>query len=140
MRAPLVGLWAALVGCVEASPKEKEEDSAGVCCENARASVSITVADAAGDTDLQADVYVSVDGGDFDQATCTVYVAYGSGLPEETRRGNCTHWNTGIDTPGTFLVRAEADGYAPAEAVVDAFMDEDGCHVETEFLDLILKP
>ena len=44
----------------------------------------------------------------------------------------------GVEEPGSFVVRASAEGYASAEATAEVGSDE--CHVITEAVTLVLEP
>ena len=95
------------------------------CSAIAIASVFVTLeaADGALDDGSAATVEYSVDGGDFSDCV----------LNPGTLNYSC-----GYEEPGSFVVRASADGYVPAEATAEVESDE--CHVITESVTLVLEP
>jgi len=115
MRAFLVFLAAGslLVGCTT-----EQED----CTAIAAVSVAATVVDA--------------DGHPVGDAVVT-YLAEGADTPETCEEIDDT-FLCGYEVSGDILIRAEADGYQPAEQTVT--VTEDECHVNGEFVELVMYP
>lgn len=108
----------ALVGC------PPPDDSGIMCTEEARASVQVSVSGADGAPEPAAVlVEFSQDGEIFEacEAIDDQFVC-------------------GYEVAGELVIRASAEGFAPAEQVVEVEMTDDGCHVETQMIELVLEP
>lgn len=99
-----------------------------VCDTSARASVSVTVLDEAGQQVQDARVTFTRDGGAEQQADC---------VPSASDSG-CSQWVAGWEQPGDFVVKAtSADGTRHAEG--QASVEDGTCHVEGQSLQLTLR-
>ncbi|HEY3446689.1 MAG TPA: hypothetical protein VGK67_10015 [Myxococcales bacterium] len=97
------------------------------CTAEARASVVVTVVDAAEKVVTDAKVTFRVDGGVEQKAEC-----------QGTYANMCDKWHAGLEDSGTFVIVAtSADGTKRAEKTVVVKRDE--CHVQTELVMLVLE-
>jgi hypothetical protein len=101
------------------------------CTEEARASVVVTVVDAAGQPVPDAKVRFSIDGGAEEQAMCNPPTS----TPNAT---TCRDWTAGWERGGSYTIKAtSADGTRSAEQQLT--VTEDECHVKTEQVQLTLR-
>jgi hypothetical protein len=115
----LVGLGL-MAGCAD-----DDTTTDGIACTaEARSSVTVTVVDGNGDPVTDATVTYTVDGGDPQQA---------EPFPDGT-------FVAGWELAGTFTVTAQKDGFLPAQETVTVAMDEVGCHVVSQTVQLVLLP
>ncbi len=127
LKLPLLLLF--LAACGDKTEDTGSEGADGAdgedCSSMAVASVVVTLKAAEGSFDSGAvfTVEYSVDGGDFSDCFNN----------PETLDYSC-----GLEEAGTLVVRASANGYAPAEATAE--VEADVCHVLTEFVTLVLEP
>lgn len=121
---------ALLAGCL--FPVGDEDAAPPVACTaEARASVSVTVADAAGAPLGGAVVTWQVDGGPPQPADCVDF---------EPGPGGCARFVAGWEVPGTIRVAAAKPGFRAAAATVVVEMDAAGCHVVGREVELRLLP
>lgn len=107
---------ALLPGCELAGPI--------ACTEEARASVQVTVEDDLGN--FPNGVSVTLQPAGEDEVPCS---DFGSTTGEVV---------CGYEVEGEITVRATAPGYGPDEETVTVGRTDDGCHVETVFVTLVL--
>lgn len=112
-----------ILGC-----DDDDDDDDVVCTTEARASVMATVIDVSGAPLAGATVTYRVDGGDALEAECFE-------LPDD-----CTVFVAGYEVAGDFTIVAAKEGFQPAEVFVTVDMDEFGCHVITQEVELTLLP
>lgn len=93
------------------------------CTEEARASVQVTLVDDLGNFPNGVSVTMQQEGGD--QLPCSDFGTGGEVV-------------CGYELEGEITVRASAPGYGPAEETVVVGRTEDGCHVVTEQVTLVL--
>ena len=129
------------LGCVDmGAGKEAPETDADPCQEElyAHISVRVRIQNAAGAIDLSPSVTYVHDGGPVTEAACSL-----SGIVElDVEEGIfiCDLWIIGVDDPGQFEIHVEADGYEPADLVVDVPAPPPGeCHVETQDANFVLE-
>ena len=116
----------------------------GVCTADAAASVIVNVVDEEGEPLEGATVLWSVDGGETQEALCAE--SSGDDETSEAEDGDddggdadpCSTYITTWEVEGTFEISAELEGYVSASTTVDVGLTEDGCHVDTETVDLVL--
>lgn len=95
----------------------------GVCTDLAALSVLAHVADDSGASIEGAAVSYSVDGGD----------------PVDCEHLQGGDYACGYEVEGEITVYAEAQDHEPAEGSAEVLLDDDGCHVVQEQVDLILE-
>lgn len=100
------------------------------CTEEVRPSVLASLFSQDGQALAGATVTYRVNGGEVLEAQCA------NGAPAE----NCTVFVAGREVSGTFLLRAEKKDFEPVEKEVEVPMTEDGCHVVTQEVALVLPP
>ena len=130
MKTRLVyGLVLLLLAALTACGTDGDDGGDGVVCTlEARASVVVSIIDLSGAPLLGATVIYRVDDGEEIEAECFE--------PPDT----CTSFVAGFEIAGDFTVRAEREGFQPAEAFVTVEFDELGCHVITQDVELTLVP
>ncbi len=123
IRIPAIGLLftLALFGCALELP---EQDGGFACAAYAVASVMATV--------------VHGDGAPFFGAAVTYTVDGSQPLAAQPMTGN--EYVAGWEMQGDFFLYANYAGYRTAEATATVGMDEAGCHVVTQQVELILLP
>lgn len=105
-----------------AQPSESE------CCEPSRYSTGITVVNDQGRTDIGPLVTYSHDGSPSAEALCGRSLANGA----------CIYWAAGFEETGTFTITASAEGHTTVTEEVVVGLDEDGCHVDHQYVDIML--
>ncbi|OGQ20731.1 MAG: hypothetical protein A2138_23080 [Deltaproteobacteria bacterium RBG_16_71_12] len=112
--APIVVMTASLSGCF---------DFGTACTEEARASVQVTLLDDLGNFPNGVSVTMQQQGQD--EEPCSDFGTGGQVV-------------CGYEVEGEITVRASAPGYGPAEETVVVGRTDDGCHVVTEQVTLVL--
>jgi len=96
----------------------------GVVCDTSAAhSVTVSVFDASGEPYAPEDVTYSVDGGP--EQSCDPISAG-------------TEFLCGLEEVGHFVIRVFDGGAVVAEESLDVDMDATGCHVDSEFVEVVL--
>ena len=127
------------LGCVDIGMGKEPADADVDPCQYepyAHISVLVRVENEAGSIDLSPDVTYVRDGGAVTEAACSDIVE----IDLEEGIFICGLWVIGADHPGQFEIHVEADGYDPADMVVDVPALPPGeCHVETQEANFVLE-
>lgn len=128
------GITALLVVTTAACGFDDDEidDAGGACTTELVPSVEIAIINASGSPLPGATVTYSVEGQNELEAECID--------PMDALSGECTVFTAGWEITGDFIIVAEKQGFQRAEAAVTVEMDEAGCHVVTQEIDLVLVP
>lgn len=119
---------AAQVITIALQPGESQDAQATPFCQERDVpSMYIEVMNEAQRPEPWATVTYQIDGGDWQSPTCVNAEA-------------CSIFQAGLDQPGTFIIRAEKEGFQTALVVSDVPLHPNGCHVVTQRPQIILKP
>ena len=130
----IFGITALLVVTTTACSFNDDEydDDDVACTTEVVPSVVIAIIDAPGFPLPGATVTYSVDDENELEAECID--------PMDALSGECTRFVAGWEVTGDFIIVAEKESFQPAEASVIVELDEVGCHVVTQEIELTLVP